>query len=89
MKVLLYLFRARAGPAGVLLQDCLVLARVRESEIQRAGQRLPHLAAQSVGQTYLHKPSTCWVAHEGEITAVVCIIICEQLSQSPRGYAHF
>jgi hypothetical protein len=51
----------------------VVEARVGEAEVNGAGERLPHFAAEAVGEADLDEARALRVAQEGEVAAVGCV----------------
>lgn len=72
MQVLFDVLRAGRRSSLVFLQRSLVYAWVREAEVQRTREGLPHLAPEPVGQSDLDETRALWVTQKGEVAAVRC-----------------
>ena len=75
MQVLLDLFRAGVDPPLVLSGDALIESGVLETEVQRAGQRFPHLAAEAVWETDLDQTGTLRVAEQSQVPTVRWVLL--------------
>lgn len=70
MKIFLDILGAGACPAFVVLEQLDVVVGMRETEVNRAGEGLPHFAAEAVWEAHLDETRALGISKESEVAAM-------------------